>query len=677
MADTFHHRPTLKQQNKSHKGGKHISKGKLKSVAKGKIENLASHRPTLKSTTSPANAKLDRLNHARQLKNLKRGQLVTEKRGSGESGPAPRCLALLSLTEDADVMQAFTLILNDGDVETLIVPEGPVTFKMHGTKQRATVLTCQRDFISVLDAAKIADLLVVVMRAGSTIDDIGQHLISAVKAQGLPSVLCLLQGLDDVPAKRRQEVRKMHAKFIHETFPGDPKLMLLDTPTHARQVMRVVANQRLRSMAWREHRPLILAEHVSFQKAEVDAPDGGSSEFGTLLVSGYVRGGAISANRLVHIPGIGSFQLTQIDGPPDPCPVSSSSTTYSRATSHRDSIVSSSAQGQGQGQGTPLSHHAQSPPLRTQQQQQQQLQQQQQQQPQQPQQQQQRQILPRRQKQPQDLRNHSGETEAYAKLIGPNLEYYMRSLSVLLGRGNSEVSPNGAKDGEGQGSLQLQPKGPMQVDCELGLHGAISRRHARIFFNFRKRCFELECYSKHPVIVQGQLVGMGMSPAKLESKMLIQIGDRCFYFLLPKQSCQDDSMDISSVGLGTLPMDSSFAQSMGAVPTEFADGQGQGFGVHTKPKESMRVIILQALLAHPDRKMSVASLYDWVRKRYPFYESSRTQNIIRHNLSSCEFFIRADKDTAPRKHQLWTCDNSTFTHFLKFGMLNESKKILP
>ncbi len=36
-------------------------------------------------------------------------------------------------------------------------------------------------------------------------------------------------------------------------------------------------------------------------------------ECGTLKVSGYVRGRALSVNQLVHIPGVGDFQMSQVD----------------------------------------------------------------------------------------------------------------------------------------------------------------------------------------------------------------------------------------------------------------------------------------------------------------------------------------------------------------------------
>lgn len=39
---------------------------------------------------------------------------------------------------------------------------------------------------------------------------------------------------------------------------------------------------------------------------------------GTLKVTGYLRGASLSVNQLVHIPGLGDFQMSQIDAPEDP-----------------------------------------------------------------------------------------------------------------------------------------------------------------------------------------------------------------------------------------------------------------------------------------------------------------------------------------------------------------------
>lgn len=39
------------------------------------------------------------------------------------------------------------------------------------------------------------------------------------------------------------------------------------------------------------------------------------------MISGYLRNVPLSVNGLIHIPGFGDFQMSQIDAPEDPYPV--------------------------------------------------------------------------------------------------------------------------------------------------------------------------------------------------------------------------------------------------------------------------------------------------------------------------------------------------------------------
>jgi len=65
----------------------------------------------------------------------------------------------------------------------------------------------------------------------------------------------------------------------------------------------------------REQHAHLLVDSMQFVEHSED------QERGTLKVSGYVRGRALSVNCLVHIPGLGDFQMTQIDAIRDPTPI--------------------------------------------------------------------------------------------------------------------------------------------------------------------------------------------------------------------------------------------------------------------------------------------------------------------------------------------------------------------
>ncbi|THU50529.1 hypothetical protein C4D60_Mb06t21190 [Musa balbisiana] len=105
----------------------------------------------------------------------------------------------------------------------------------------------------------------------------------------------------------------------------------------------------------------------------------------------------------------------------------------------------------------------------------------------------------------------------FAKLQGDDFEYYMQTYSIVLGR-NSKTS---------------------EVDVDLASIGggmSISRRHARIFYDFPRRRFVLEVLGKNGCFVEGVLHAPGAPPVELDSRDLLQMGEKRFYFLLPSRS---------------------------------------------------------------------------------------------------------------------------------------------
>uniref|UniRef100_A0ACD5V0B0 Uncharacterized protein n=1 Tax=Avena sativa TaxID=4498 RepID=A0ACD5V0B0_AVESA len=114
----------------------------------------------------------------------------------------------------------------------------------------------------------------------------------------------------------------------------------------------------------------------------------------------------------------------------------------------------------------------------------------------------------------------------FAKLQGEDFEYYMQTYSIILGRHSRK------KDQHGDGT-------PDDVDVDLGILGGgmnVSRRHARIFYDFARRRFALEVLGKNGCLVEGVLHVPGSPPVKLDSQDLLQMGEAQFYFLLPSRS---------------------------------------------------------------------------------------------------------------------------------------------
>ena len=100
-----------------------------------------------------------------------------------------------------------------------------------------------------------------------------------------------------------------HDPFNHVWLVNyDPLCMhaVLLSSQDATNILRYISNQKQRGVQYRDSHPHIVADRMEFEE------EGGSPGQGTLKVSGFVRGRALSVNSLVHLPKYGSFQMLQV-----------------------------------------------------------------------------------------------------------------------------------------------------------------------------------------------------------------------------------------------------------------------------------------------------------------------------------------------------------------------------
>ncbi|XP_041851239.1 pre-rRNA-processing protein TSR1 homolog [Melanotaenia boesemani] len=318
------HRPGIyKQKNKGHKHGKHRTKGEVERENKGRVSVTALTKRQRKELK-----KMDRRHKANQLRRNKKDMILTEKRRLGSRDGPPHLVAVLSLHAGADAGAVTKLLRGEGaggivhqeqcvsgvgDSFGLILPR---------FKQRFTFLNqSTADMHSLLDVAKIADSLVFVLDSTEGWDSYGDHCLSCLFAQGLPSHALVCQGVSDIPVKKRVESRRTLSKITEVRFP-DARLFPLDSEQDVTLLLRHLGSQRQRKLGFRSRRSHLLAQHVSFTpNRPAEGSGSGPTGLGTLCVSGYVRGHPLRVDRLVHISGHGDFQLSQIDAPSDPLPL--------------------------------------------------------------------------------------------------------------------------------------------------------------------------------------------------------------------------------------------------------------------------------------------------------------------------------------------------------------------
>ncbi|NXM54304.1 TSR1 protein, partial [Illadopsis cleaveri] len=322
MAAAGGHRPgPLKQQNKAHKGGKHS--GSSQRRAGGPVG----------FGSNGIGALLDRRVRVAVWGNLAliRGQersrvcvavhavpscpqVLAEKRSLGSRDGPPHLVAVVLLHSRAAAHDSLRL-LQSQDSAVVRADEGTAggfALLCPRLKQRWCFVTAPAgDLHAVLDLAKVADSLLFILDPVDGWDSAGEHCLSCLFAQGLPSYALAVPGGTDLPPKKRIDARKKLSKSIEKRFP-EAKLFPLNTEQESSLLLRHLSSQKQRHLAFRDRRAHLLACAAEF------VPSQDSDLLGTLKVSGFVRGQTLNVNSLVHIVGHGDFQLSQVDAPPDP-----------------------------------------------------------------------------------------------------------------------------------------------------------------------------------------------------------------------------------------------------------------------------------------------------------------------------------------------------------------------
>ncbi|XP_057173730.1 pre-rRNA-processing protein TSR1 homolog isoform X3 [Ursus arctos] len=263
-----HRSGPLKQQNKAHKGGRHRGRGSAQRDGKGRLALKILSKKVRKELS-----RVDQRHRASQLRKQKKEAVLAEKRQLGSKDGPPHQILVVPLHDRISLPEAFRL-LQDKDT-------GTVHFSEWGSTH-SFMLLCPRL----------------------------KHRWFFTSARPALAV----QGVSGLPPRKQIDARKKLSKTVEKRFPDD-KLLLLDTQKEAEMLLRQLANQKQRHLAFRDRRAYLFAHTADF------APSEENNLVGTLKISGYVRGQTLNVNSLLHIIGQGDFQMKQIDAPMDPFPL--------------------------------------------------------------------------------------------------------------------------------------------------------------------------------------------------------------------------------------------------------------------------------------------------------------------------------------------------------------------
>lgn len=295
------HRSSLKGNHKPFKL-KHASKGALKAMNKGKVERDSVNNKPLKQVL-----KLERKNAARQIKASKMMALQLERRLFEGTNGALRVVTVVALTDDVDPAQIAAQLLGCVE-ETHVEVDGPGVYDMRVARFKANlkvIVVDNNDAIGVLDAAKVSDFVVFGLLATEEVNpDGGEQLLRALELQGIALVVGVVPNLVLAYPKRnlQMDVYQSLLLFFKHFFPSVDKVYALDQALEAVNCLRHLCQKFPQGISWRDCRGYTVADGVLWDQ-----------ELECLVVEGTVRGVGFNANRLVHIPGHGDFQLGRLE----------------------------------------------------------------------------------------------------------------------------------------------------------------------------------------------------------------------------------------------------------------------------------------------------------------------------------------------------------------------------
>ncbi|KAK9770507.1 putative Bms1-type G domain-containing protein [Seiridium cardinale] len=225
--------------------------------------------------------------------------------------------------------------------ETLSEPQGPITV-VTSKKQRLTFVECPNELEAMVDMAKIADIVLLLIDGNFGFEMETMEFLNILSATGMPgNIFGVLTHLDlfRKPQQLKDAKKRLKHRLWRELYQG-AHLFYLSGVINGRYPDREIHNlsrflsvmKNPRPLIWRNAHPYTLID--SFRDVthpnEIEADEKCDR---TIALSGYLRGTNFSAQgQRVHIPGLGDFNVRAVETLPDPCPTPQMEQAIAKAT---------------------------------------------------------------------------------------------------------------------------------------------------------------------------------------------------------------------------------------------------------------------------------------------------------------------------------------------------------
>ncbi|KAL0933077.1 ribosome biogenesis protein [Colletotrichum truncatum] len=213
--------------------------------------------------------------------------------------------------------------------ETLSEPQGPITV-VTSKKQRLTFVECPNELEAMVDMAKIADIVLLMIDGNYGFEMETMEFLNILAATGMPgNVFGILTHLDlfRKPQALKDAKKRLKRRLWSELYQG-AHLFYLSGVMNGRYPDREVHNlsrflsvmKNPRPLVWRNSHPYTIIDSyrdITHPTKIEEDPNCDRS----VVLSGYLRGtNFASQGQKVHVPGLGDFTVSNLEVLPDPCP---------------------------------------------------------------------------------------------------------------------------------------------------------------------------------------------------------------------------------------------------------------------------------------------------------------------------------------------------------------------
>lgn len=307
----------MEQTNKPHRGGDGNKK-----TAKKKLHQNGFNA---KAFAVAAPGKLQRQARRTHDKNEKKLHVPMVDR-TPDDDPPPVIVAIVGPPGTGKTTLIKSLVKRMTKT-TLSEVKGPITI-VSGKRRRLTFIEVKNDLNSMMDAAKIADLVLLLIDGNFGLEMETMEFLNIAQHHGMPRVLGVSTHLDLFKSQStlRTSKKRLKHRFWTEVYQG-AKLFYLSGVINGRYPDREILNlcrfmsvMKFRPLKWRNEHPYLLCDRVTDLTHPQKIAENPKCDR-SVAFYGYLHGTPLPAqDAKMHIAGVGDYTVQSIEKLPDPCP---------------------------------------------------------------------------------------------------------------------------------------------------------------------------------------------------------------------------------------------------------------------------------------------------------------------------------------------------------------------